>query len=117
MNNIIQKIYNGNPVSLENTVNSIFRWNNFLSPYIDEVNHLFEKTLNEDKNIILEGAQGSLLDIDHGTYPYVTSSNPTIGGAITGLGIPPKKITRNIKNHKQIEKTLKKTKGTGLALG
>ncbi|MBI20874.1 MAG: adenylosuccinate synthase [Chloroflexi bacterium] len=95
-NNIIQKIYNGNPVSLENTVNSIFRWNNFLSPYIDEINHLFEKTLNQDKNIILEGAQGSLLDIDHGTYPYVTSSNSTIGGAITGLGIPPKKITRNI---------------------
>ena len=95
-NTIIQKIYNGNPISLDNTVNSIFRWNNFLSPYIDEVNHLFEKALNEDKNIILEGAQGSLLDIDHGTYPYVTSSNPTIGGAITGLGIPPKKITGNI---------------------
>jgi adenylosuccinate synthase len=48
--------------------------------------------ISEGKSILLEGAQGALLDVDHGTYPYVTSSNPTSGGACTGTGIPPNKI-------------------------
>jgi adenylosuccinate synthase len=49
--------------------------------------------ISKNKSILLEGAQGALLDVDHGTYPYVTSSNPTSGGACTGTGIPPTKIT------------------------
>ncbi|HET7152353.1 MAG TPA: adenylosuccinate synthetase, partial [Candidatus Kapabacteria bacterium] len=49
--------------------------------------------IKEKKNVLLEGAQGALLDVDHGTYPFVTSSNPTSGGACTGLGIPPTSIT------------------------
>lgn len=50
----------------------------------------------EEKTILLEGANATMLDIDFGTYPYVTSSNPTIGGAITGLGISPNKIGNGI---------------------
>ena len=54
--------------------------------------HYFHKCLKLNKKILAEGAQGSLLDIDFGTYPYVTSSNTTSAGACTGLGIPPNKI-------------------------
>ena len=51
------------------------------------------EALDEGRTVVLEGAQGILLDLDHGTYPYVTSSNPTIGGACVGLGIPPRHIS------------------------
>ena len=95
-NKIIQKIYNSTPISLENTTNSIFRWNRELSTYIGDIDKVLDKSLKNNEKIILEGAQGSLLDIDHGTYPYVTSSSPTIGGAITGLGISPGKIKSSI---------------------
>ena len=60
-------------------------------PFIDSENYIFNQ-LDNDKNILAEGAQGSLLDIDFGTYPYVTSSNTTAAGACTGLGVPPNKI-------------------------
>ena len=60
-------------------------------PFIDSENFIFNQ-LDSNKNILAEGAQGSLLDIDFGTYPYVTSSNTTSAGACTGLGIPPNKI-------------------------
>lgn len=60
-----------------------------LRPYICNTTNLMHEAIKEGKNILLEGAQGSLLDVDHGTYPYVTSSSPTAGGACTGTGIPP----------------------------
>ena len=91
-NKIIQKIYNSTPISLENTTNSIFRWNRELSTYIGDIDKVLDKSLKNNEKIILEGAQGSLLDIDHGTYPYVTSSSPSVGGACTGLGISPRDI-------------------------
>ncbi len=55
---------------------------------------MLNDAITEGKNLLLEGAQGALLDLDHGTYPFVTSSNPTSGGACTGLGIPPTAINR-----------------------
>ncbi len=67
-----------------------------LKPYICNTSHLLHQAIADDKQIILEGAQGSLLDIDHGTYPYVTSSSPTAGGACVGSGIPPSAITNAI---------------------
>jgi adenylosuccinate synthase len=60
-------------------------------PFIDSENFIFNE-LDNNKSILAEGAQGSLLDIDFGTYPYVTSSNTTAAGACTGLGVPPNKI-------------------------
>ena len=65
-----------------------------LSPYICNTTHMLHEALEKDENILLEGAQGCLLDVDHGTYPYVTSSSPTSGGACTGSGIPPLAITQ-----------------------
>ncbi len=64
-----------------------------LSPYIRNTSEMLHNALDEGKSILLEGAQGSLLDVDHGTYPYVTSSSPTSGGACIGSGIPPLAVT------------------------
>ncbi len=64
-----------------------------IKPYICNTTDLLHKALSKGESILLEGAQGSLLDVDHGTYPYVTSSSPTAGGACTGSGIPPLAIT------------------------
>ncbi len=68
----------------------------FLKPFLCDTTHLIWNELKEDKKVLLEGAQGTLLDIDHGTYPYVTSSNTISAGACTGLGI----------NHKDIGKVI-----------
>lgn len=67
-----------------------------LSKYVTNTTHFLHHSLQSGKNILAEGAQGSLLDIDFGTYPYVTSSSPSAGGVCTGLGIPPTAIRRVI---------------------
>ncbi len=64
-----------------------------LRPFVTETTHFFAEAKRRNKKILLEGAQATLLDVDHGTYPYVTSSNPTAGGASVGAGIPPHHIT------------------------
>ena len=64
-----------------------------LRPFVCETSHFFAEARKENKKILLEGAQATLLDVDHGTYPYVTSSNPTAGGAAVGTGIPPHHIS------------------------
>jgi adenylosuccinate synthase len=65
-----------------------------MKPWIRDVSVLLADAMRDGKSILFEGAQGTLLDIDHGTYPYVTSSNASIGGVCTGLGVPPKAIGR-----------------------
>lgn len=64
-----------------------------LRPFVTETSHFLSEARKQKKKILLEGAQATLLDVDHGTYPYVTSSNPTAGGASVGAGIPPHHIT------------------------
>ncbi len=68
------------------------RYKEVLAPFIANTTNLVWKALDENKKVLLEGAQGTLLDIDHGTYPYVTSSNTISAGACTGLGLNPKEI-------------------------
>ncbi len=65
---------------------------NRLRPFIKDSYVLINQAILDGKNVLVEGAQGTMLDIDHGTYPFVTSSNPTSGGVCTGLGIGPKKL-------------------------
>lgn len=72
------------------------RYSQILSPFITDTTALLWKKLDENKKILLEGAQGTLLDIDHGTYPFVTSSNTVAAGACTGLGLSPKNIGKVI---------------------
>lgn len=69
---------------------------NKIRPFVRDITYFLNSSLKEGKRILLEGAQGTLLDVDHGTYPFVTSSNPSSGGACTGLGIPPTKIEKVI---------------------
>ncbi|MSQ08952.1 MAG: adenylosuccinate synthase [Dehalococcoidia bacterium] len=89
-NEVITKIYGGTPVSLDEVFAKANRWAAELAPYIRPAEDIVSGALSGGENVILEGAQGSLLDLDHGTYPFVTSSNPTVGGALTGLGIGPR---------------------------
>jgi adenylosuccinate synthase len=92
-NTIITKIYGGTPMPFAEVHEQVTAWAEALKPYIRPVESLLHEALQNGKSILLEGAQGTLLDLDHGTYPYVTSSSPSVGGACTGLGIPPQSIT------------------------
>ncbi len=65
-----------------------------LAPYIADTSLLVDQALRDEKNVLLEGAQGTMLDVDHGTYPFVTSSNPIAGAACAGIGIGPTRISR-----------------------
>ena len=91
-NEIITKLYQGEPIDVEEIIAKCEVWANKLSKFIHPTEMIVRKSLADGKKIVLEGAQGALLDIDHGTYPYVTSSSPSIGGACTGLGLPPSAI-------------------------
>lgn len=73
-------------------LNELETYSSKLAPYITNTTNMVWKALEENKRVLLEGAQGTLLDIDHGTYPYVTSSSTVSGGACTGLGLNPKDI-------------------------
>ncbi|BCX80104.1 adenylosuccinate synthase [Campylobacter sp. 19-13652] len=78
--------------SRDELLSELTRYKNALAPYITNTTRLLWAALDEDKRVLIEGAQGTLLDIDHGTYPYVTSSNTVSAGACTGLGLSPKEI-------------------------
>ena len=92
-NNIITKVYGEPPVSLEEVYDKCLNWSQRLKHHIRPTELMVHKTLSQGHNVLLEGAQGTLLDLDHGTYPYVTSSSPSIGGAGTGMGLSPRDIT------------------------
>lgn len=78
--------------SANELLSDLQRFNDILAPYITDTTRMLWKALDEEKRVLLEGAQGSMLDIDHGTYPYVTSSNTISAGALTGLGLNPKEV-------------------------
>lgn len=88
-NEIITKIYGGEPVDVDVLLAQATEWASALAPYIKRTEDIVGDALARGERVILEGAQGALLDLDHGTYPFVTSSNPTVGGALVGLGIGP----------------------------
>ncbi len=91
-NNLITKIYEAEPLDADETVNQFAHFGKTLKPYIADTAYLINIYIREGKKILVEGAQGALLDVDHGTYPFVTSSNPISGGACCGLGLPPNAI-------------------------
>ncbi len=95
-NKVLSEIYGMEPLIESEVINQILEFRNELMPYITDTSLYLNVQINLGKNVIVEGAQGALLDVDHGTYPFVTSSNPTSGGACTGLGIPPVKIDKVI---------------------
>lgn len=91
----LQKIY-GFEFDVENELDYYRKTVDSIKPYITDTSHYLYRAMKEGKKVLLEGANANLLDIDHGTYPYVTSSNASIGGVVTGLGIPAMKMTSAI---------------------
>lgn len=86
-NEILEKLFDAPPLDKEATVAEYIEYARLLAPYIRDTGVLVYEAIRQDKKVLFEGAQGSLLDIDLGTYPYVTSSHPTSGGFATGSGI------------------------------
>jgi len=92
-NEILTKVYNENELDVDEIIKEYLEFDKVIDPYIKDVPMYLNQATLDNKNILMEGAQGTLLDIDFGTYPYVTSSNPTSGGGCTGTGIPPTKVS------------------------
>lgn len=95
-NDILLKIYGYEHLDIESIVKTYTEFDKHIDPYIKDTTLLLNEEIKKGKKVLAEGAQGALLDVDHGTYPFVTSSNPTSGGACTGLGIPPTVISKVI---------------------
>ena len=91
-NKIITAVYGAEALSGDEVMEKALEWGNQLRPYVYPTEQLVQDLLENDENVLLEGAQGTLLDLDHGSYPFVTSSSPSIGGACTGLGLHPQAI-------------------------
>lgn len=93
INKALEHVYNEPKIDAQEILDDLTPAIDRISPYICNTTELLHNAVEKEKSILLEGAQGSLLDVDHGTYPYVTSSSPTAGGACAGSGIPPLAIT------------------------
>ena len=91
-NAVITKIHGAEPLAYEDVKAKCRLWAEQLRPYAHPTEQIVQDRLQMGKRVLLEGAQGTLLDLDHGSYPYVTSSSPSIGGACTGLGLNPQAI-------------------------
>jgi len=92
-NQVLVKVYNRRGIDIDATVEQLLEFADVLRPYVADTALLLNNALDDGRVVLLEGGQGTLLDVDHGTYPFVTSSNPTAGGACTGSGIGPTRIT------------------------
>jgi adenylosuccinate synthase len=95
-NQVLVKVFNRKGLEIDEILKEYLEYAEILRPYVTDTSLLLNQALERGENILLEGSQGTLLDVDHGTYPFVTSSNPTAGGASTGSGIGPTKISRVI---------------------
>jgi adenylosuccinate synthase len=91
-NTVLKKIYDQEELDINSIIGEYLDFDIKIDPYIKDTTLFLNQAIAEGKSVLMEGAQGALLDVDHGTYPFVTSSNPTSGGACTGLGVPPTKI-------------------------
>lgn len=96
VNQLLEKIYSAEPLDPQSIAAQYQEYSRILSPYIDDTPLLVYNTLRKGGRVLAEGAQGTLLDLEHGTYPFVTSSSTTASGALVGLGIGPGKVDRVI---------------------
>ncbi|MEV4612176.1 adenylosuccinate synthase [Kitasatospora sp. NPDC049258] len=95
-NQLLVKLFNRRAIPAELVVEEYLGYADKIRPFLSDTTLVLDEALKANKVVLLEGGQGTLLDVDHGTYPFVTSSNPTAGGACTGAGIGPTKIDRVI---------------------
>ena len=95
-NTILRAVYGADGLDVEAITEEYVAFDRLIDPYVTDTTVFLNQALADGKRVLAEGAQGSLLDVDHGTYPYVTSSHPTAGGCCTGLGVPPTAVDRVI---------------------
>jgi adenylosuccinate synthase len=93
---VLTKIYNRRAPSVDEIVDELASYADRVAPYVCDSGLLLNQALDRDETVLLEAGQATLLDVDHGTYPFVTSSSATAGGACTGSGIPPTRLERVI---------------------
>lgn len=93
-NALFTKIYDVEPLKFDDIFDEYYQYGQELKKYVTDTSLLINDEMDADKKVLFEGAQGTMLDIDDGTYPYVTSSNPAAGGASTGAGVGPNRIDR-----------------------
>ena len=95
-NHLLVKVYNRRAISVDEIVEDLLSYAERLRPMVADTAMLLHEALTDGKTVLFEGGQATMLDVDHGTYPFVTSSNATSGGAVTGSGIGPNRIDRII---------------------
>jgi adenylosuccinate synthase len=93
-NHLLVKVYNRRAIEVDSVVDELLSYVDRLRPLVADTALLLEQAMDQGKTVLLEGGQATLLDVDHGTYPFVTSSNATAGGACTGAGISPMRVER-----------------------
>ena len=95
-NHLLAKVYNRRAVEVDAVVEELLSYVDRLRPMVTDTSLLLNRALDDDRTVLFEGAQATMLDVDHGTYPFVTSSNAVAGGVCTGAGIGPTRIDRVI---------------------
>ena len=91
-NKLFSQVYGAEKVKKAEILAKCEEWSGWMASHVHPTEQLVQDMMDEGKKVLLEGAQGTLLDVDHGSYPFVTSSSPSIGGACTGLGLSPQSI-------------------------
>ncbi len=95
-NHLLTKVYNRRAITVEEVVEDLLSYADRLRPMVEDTSLLLNRALDDEKTVLFEGAQATMLDVDHGTYPFVTSSSPVAGGVCTGAGVGPTRIDRVI---------------------
>lgn len=95
-NALFEKIYDEEPFDFDSLFDEYYEYGQQLKDYVTDTSVLVNEAVSAGKNVLFEGAQGIMLDLDHGTYPYVTSSNPVVGGALAGAGVGPQSLTKMV---------------------
>jgi adenylosuccinate synthase len=95
-NQLLVKVYNRRAIAVDEVLDDLMAYADRLRPLVADTSLLLNRALDEGKTVLFEGAQATMLDVDHGTYPFVTSSSPTAGGVCTGSGIGPGRLDRII---------------------
>ena len=95
-NALFEKIYDEEPFDFDSLFDEYYEYGQQLKDYVTDTSVLVNEAISAGKNVLFEGAQGIMLDLDHGTYPYVTSSNPVVGGALAGAGVGPQSLTKMV---------------------
>lgn len=95
-NHVLEQVYGVEPLDVEEVLKQYLEYAEFIRPYVTDTSVILNDAIDENRKVLFEGAQGVMLDIDQGTYPYVTSSNPSAGGVCIGSGVGPSKIKQVI---------------------